>query len=175
MLNLCVDIHGVLTDYVAGFCGYHEILLYNGWPKGEYDIEKVTGKHWSTLPVEEIAQLPQMPDFMSIMKILAKHRILFITTAKDEEKALATVAWVKNRVYPAGVAVCDEIKAHAMEIAHIAASVLIDDSDVEVNAWRQFGGKAILLPRPWNTAVGDPLEVLEEQLFMIECDLTSGR
>ena len=173
MLNLLIDIHGVLADFVTGFCEYHEILLYDGWPKGEYDLEKVTGKHWTSLPAEEIARLPQMPDFMEIMEIASKHRVLFITTTNEEEKGLAAVSWIKSRIYPAGVAVCDELKAHVMDQAHIEDGVLIDDSDIEVNTWRQYGGKAILLPRPWNTAKGNPVEILEEQLFMLECDLTN--
>jgi 5'(3')-deoxyribonucleotidase len=30
-------------------------------------------------------------------------------------------------------------------------SLLIDDSDHQVNAFRQWGGEAILVPRPWNS------------------------
>lgn len=52
------------------------------------------------------------------------------------------------------------------------AGVLIDDNDKNVERWREAGGWAVLLPRPWNSRrdlAGRCVEALENDLRRVEC------
>ena len=47
-------------------------------------------------------------------------------------------------------------------------SLLIDDSDENVNKFERAGGQAILMPRPWNSAHGhNPIPYIETKLRKI--------
>jgi acid phosphatase class B len=43
--------------------------------------------------------------------------------------------------------------------------IMVDDSPAMVSAFTKAGGQAILIPKPWNDATGDPIEILQ---FMCE-------
>lgn len=171
MLNLFVDVHGVLANFLKPFCDYHELLgVYENWPKGQYDIETVTGIHWMEFPLCDIATLPEMPDYCEIMALIVMHNIAFISRVAHEQMAFAVLHWLQQRIDPVSFAVSQSLKAYSIAQETVQSSVLIDDCDAEVNAWMAKGGKAILLPRPWNSGEGDPVQVLAEGLNDLDFD-----
>jgi len=171
MLNLFVDVHGVLANFLKSFCDYHELLgVYENWPKGQYDIETVTGISWMEFPLCDIATLPEMPDYCEIMPLIVSHNVAFISRVAHEQMAGATFYWLQQRVTPPTFIFCETLKAHSLPQDTMQAGILIDDCDAEVDAWVAKGGKAILLPRPWNSGEGDPVQVLAERLNDLNFD-----
>jgi hypothetical protein len=172
MLNLFVDVHGVLANFLKPFCDYHELLgIYENWPKGQYDIETVTGIPWMEFPLDDIAALPEMPDYIEIMPLIAQHNVAFISRVAHHQMATAVLFWLQQRIDPISFLFTTSLKAEALPLEVVQSSVLIDDCDAEVNAWLEKGGKAILLPRPWNSGQGDPIQVLSE--YLIDLDFES--
>jgi hypothetical protein len=172
MLNLLVDVHGVLANFLKPFCDYHELLgIYENWPKGQYDIKTVTGIPWMEFPMDDLATLPEMSDYTEIMSVLTQHKITFISRVVHHQMAHAILTWLRQRVDPVSFIYAFSLKAEALPLDLVQSSVLIDDCDAEVNAWLEKGGKAILLPRPWNSGQGDPIQVLSE--YLIDLDFES--
>lgn len=166
MLNLVIDIHGILADYVKAFCEYHELLgVYENWPKGEYNIKKVTGFHWSEFPLVGLARLPAMPDFLEIMPLIVEHKLIFVSRASNEEMAKCTQMWLDQHIQPAQCYFCAKLKALSCSSAMVQDCILIDDCEDEIKAWENAGGQTILLPRPWNSGEGNAAEYLRDQLY----------
>lgn len=54
------------------------------------------------------------------------------------------------------------------ECCAMPGSLLIDDSDDNVNKFRKVGGQAVLMPRPWNAAHGcDPIPYIATKVHKI--------
>ena len=150
MLNLMVDVHGVLANYVKSFCEYHELLgVYENWPSGVYDIEKVTGKSWLEFPAENYRQLPETEDFVEIMPLLVGHNISFATHVPNIEVAEAVLYWLARRISPVNLLACSCMKAESAPIDIVQDFILLDDCDDE------FHGVASLVNGHWSLAMID--------------------
>lgn len=167
---ICLDIHGVCCDFVGGFLRWHEInhVSVDTWPKGEYDLESVTGQKLTELPQKFWEDLQPTDDFEDITQLITDRGIIAASKVFDRNGAFGTYAWYLKHFECVPFMPCTLYKGNYF--THEV--ILIDDSDQEVEAWP---GPSILVPRPWNSGEGDPVEVVRERLAEIEqLDIDEG-
>lgn len=158
-----LDMDGIITDFVQGMMHHHNRRL-DPWPSPEGDMLKLFGmtfdQFWYGVDLTFWRNLPWMHDTWQIMRILRswfQQKDIYIVTSVPSvhggsRKADAICAagkhlWMEDH-WPEmedKLVVCKE-KNFAAATNHL----LIDDSETNVNSFIKHGGKAILLPRPWN-------------------------
>ena len=186
------DIHGVLADFVGNWLHHFTRLDPEAagkeppaWPEGVYSIEKAFG-----LKTEEVWGFAS-PEFWcdSMKPTSEKHQIIDLFEATGLEVRLVssagspleirhfekegTTRWIQQHTP------YDELRyvANKAEFAR-PNRILVDDADHQVDAWRDAGGYAIQIPRPWNRLhhlAGDSIGMmcdLEDKLTYIKayCD-----
>ncbi len=146
-MNIALDFDGVLCDTIPAFCRYHrcEHILKN-WPKGEYNVLKVTGHTFEAMPQDFWANLPETPEFKSILGLVSGHSVYFITRFLDMEAARGKFSWILKRFKGMPLMFCETLKVNFFDEKNV---ILLDDCEEECEAW---GETAILMPRPWNHA-----------------------
>lgn len=145
-----LDMDGVLVD------------LYSQVPAGIRHNWDLTAEFFSQVDENWWANLPPTEDHMRIMDVVKDHfgagRICLLTglpplkpayeRKNDPRIAAGKIRWIEKH-YP------QYNRQHYIGgHKHLAASprhILIDDDDHNVATFRKSGGKAILLPRSWNT------------------------
>lgn len=163
-LPVCLDIHGVCCDLVKGFLSYKEVNLKH-WPKGEYDLEKVTGQSFMDLPFEFWLKLEPTAEFEAIWNLLKGHLVIATSVHYTTDAALGTYAWfLKHFTGVPFLPVEKKKKATQFDTRY---TILIDDWEDEIEAWN---GPKILIPRPWNSGIGDPVETVRRRLLEIKKD-----
>lgn len=171
-MKIFVDLDGVLCDFVQGACDAWDMPNPYTKPEnfGNFDIAKVSGIppeiFWKKCSGHEFwANLPKTPDADAIMERITfdLNDIAFLTAnSLDPFSASGKLTWVK-RHYPRFHRKVIITPAKHF-IAHSNA-LLIDDRDENCREFRAEGGRAILLPRPWNSTHGqDVLAVLDAGL-----------
>ena len=139
-------------------------------PEWKFDIVKaanalLSGKEfnstsfWTALSPEFWKSISKSQEFswlLSLCKILVGRENVCILTAPiiPSYVASAKVDWITTY--------CPRWLHHQFLIgpdktfcaSSAQDALLIDDSDANVNAFRDHGGQAILVPRPWNTLYG---------------------
>lgn len=160
---ICLDIHGVCCDFVGGFLRWNEIshVTEETWPKGEYDLELVTGHKISELPQSFWEELQPTKDFEDITSLLKGRAMIAASKVFDRNGAFGTYAWYLKHFECVPFMPCTLYKGNYF--THEV--ILIDDCQEEIDAWP---GPSILVPRPWNKATGDPVEVVRQSLITIE-------
>lgn len=160
--RIFLDVDGVLADWNGGV----HARLGLDWPgvdQWPYTRGR-DGWHWNKEvgltfgQVSEVcdfdlwAGLGWMPDGATIYTAARRHcqDVTLLTTCMPHvQSASGKVEWVQRNL--------PEMKRHMLVateskavLAGVPRSVLIDDSSKNVDAWREAGGTAILVPRPWN-------------------------
>jgi len=162
---LCfLDVDGVLADWVGGV---HERMGidydYSMWPyaKGPagWDFHDEAGFSFADIDAmcdfDLWANLRWMHDGHDIMRLVVQHfgknNIRLLTAPMPNVmSASGKMEWIGRNLpeYKRQVTIHTGDKA---VLAKVPDSILIDDSSKNVDAWRAVGGKAILVPRWWNT------------------------
>jgi len=111
---------------------------------------------WNILPAKFWATVPQSQEFswlLALCETLVGQENIFILTAAPRKVgnhvASAKVAWIRTHL-PQWLQEQCFIGTSKYACASPNA-LLIDDTDKNVQAFRQAGGSAILVPRPWNS------------------------
>lgn len=173
-MKIYLDMDGVLVDFVRGYLEYNNVDVPNtmkSWPKNEYKIENVVGSALTVpidkLPKEFWANLKETPEMNTVLLYCLRcfHRNnLFILTAptKHRDCVEGKLQWMDKHLkfMPKDKVIFDKDK---WKYAN-PTSILIDDSDENVELFRKHGGYAILIPRIWNSAISIDLE---EEIFKI--------
>lgn len=135
--------------------GYNLVLAANSLnPKRLYTADDIWGKEitrtlWANVP--KSAECDMLISFCE--SFVGRENMCILTTPTlDPESAAGKMEWIHeympewlHRRFLIGA--CKEICA-------TPATLLIDDSDANVNDFRKAGGQALLFPRPWNSAHG---------------------
>lgn len=170
MLNtIFLDLDGVcnrLYMHALEHYGYN-VSRYDdaGWPLlGCYDITQactaldpnrdLTGdKIFADLPVEVWATTPPSDEFYQLLQwgeaLVGREHIAFLTKPSGDASAAGKVLWIE-RFAPKWLRKQFFVGSPKWLTARPTA-LLVDDSDVEVNGFRNRGGCALLVPRPWNS------------------------
>lgn len=163
MLKCMLDLDGVLVDFLAGAHKFHGLPYSNEdypYTLGEYQncppptSKMTTREFWDKLGHEFWADLSWILGGRTILAMVedffGKENTCLLTTPTLNHGCITgKMEWIEcempdyRRRYLIG------------PVKYFCASpdtVLIDDSDHNVNAFREAGGQAILVPRPWNSA-----------------------
>lgn len=167
-----LDVDGVVAD----LCGALAVRFkrpVSTWPRGDYDLSRILGfeSHgalWNDLGHEFWAMLPLTPwarDLVSLVDAeFGCHRVVFVTVSEllDPGCASGKAVWLREH-FPGRAWFIGPNKA----VLARPGALLIDDADVNVAAWQDRDGPAILLPARWNArhkGEGDPLASVDADM-----------
>lgn len=177
-MKILLDLDGVLADFVGGIAQAHgrSNPYWLSSNHGKYDMDTLFGmkpeEFWRpTNRASFWADLQKMPDADEIMALcktfVGEPRIAILTSpAAHVECPTGKTMWVQEHYWHFRRRLIITPAKHFL--AHNEA-VLIDDSDKNVIDFEKHGGRAILLPRPWNSQhavarTGDVVDYLRRQL-----------
>ena len=153
-MKIFLDMDGAIVDFVGGACEYYGQPHHKrNWPPGQYDICKVlelSPKYfWDNLPPHFFYNLLPMHDAGRIVEFFdTQYTCILSSPAGDPQIATDKIRWLA-KYFP------QFVKRFLLgpDKNFVAAPnhVLIDDSDKNVTEFRKAGGKAILVPRMWNS------------------------
>ena len=160
-----LDQDGVLADFIAGICRAHGRDDPYHYPesKGVWDIWEL----WGNMPLDQFWQpceydfwsgLPKTPEADAIQllatyaAIASSSHVRVITSPSENSGCVnGKLDWLDHYYPHLGHEVIFE--RDKWKYAKVAqGSLLIDDNANNCDKWERAGGKAILVPRPWNTA-----------------------
>ena len=153
--TLCfLDCDGVVADLCSALAHLHGVPVET-WPAGEYDLTRILRK-----PVDHVwapargatfwaclALLPWARELVDLCDARFKRQnVAFLTQPVRDPQSLAGKAeWLREH-FPGRAWFIGPGKAALAR----PGTVLIDDADVNVAAWRDKGGAACLFPQRWN-------------------------
>jgi 5'(3')-deoxyribonucleotidase len=158
-----LDMDGVLVNFVQGISdalGRENPYLKRplGAAAGEWDMPKLWGipeaAFWvPCMDPEFWANLNWMPDGRRILELVewtfGKENVCLLTSPGSafDPACIGKVAWIKQHMpdYMHRV-----LFGSAKHFCAHAGSVLIDDRDKNIADFCKAGGRALLVPRPWN-------------------------
>lgn len=174
-MKIYIDMDGVLTSFVSGYLKWNDVdprPVLKNWPKNEYQIENVIPnvaikyqiedlpkQFWSSL--DETAEMNML--LLYCLKCFHRNNIYILSTPTSHKDCISgKLEWLDKHLkfMPRDRIIFEKEK---WKYAN-PTSILIDDSDKNVNEFRQHGGYAILIPRQWNSAIS--LDI-EEAIFTI--------
>jgi hypothetical protein len=185
-----LDMDGVLVNFVRpalalirpGAVG----SIMKTWPPGLYDLPTVAEiqpeKFWARVddqPAEWWARLPATSWADDLTRLVDRWPITIASKPRELASMVSTVgkiAWLVGHygnppppyVFPDDKAAC---LLDGKPAAVRQGSLLIDDSDAEIEAWRARGGPAILFPAIWNSNYRHslrPLDFVRDELTQME-------
>ena len=170
--TVLLDLDGVCINFTKRCLEMHNRTIDWDAPenKGVADMPSIlkisTNAFWKPINTEEFWEsLEWMPDGKEILALCEKYtdNICLLTSPSAKPSACSgKAAWILKHMPDYRrkflIGACKEYCAHAN--AH-----LIDDRNENVDTFRQWGGNALLLPRPWNRNYNlRTLEVLDAYL-----------
>ena len=185
--TVLLDMDGVLVNFVAGFCKYHNIPVPYDDPNmyGQYDffpsVDVFPAELKKPLKCDFFwYDLKPMSDAVKIIKVIKDVLQCRVDLLSDVSRcpgaASGKIMWLEKHREQLGLENVSLFLLHSHPKATIGDckarlakpdTLLIDDSDVNVNVYREAGGPALLVPRKQNSECKDwqrTVEVVEEQL-----------
>ena len=155
-----MDLDGVLADFVTAVGAHYQIPIYTdtypisvGWNllKAVHRYLDISASDfWDGLDYNFWANIQHYVGAKTFLQAVEKFGEVYICTSDTlhSDSAKGKVDWITHH-FPRYsrrrlIGPCKHILAGPNVI-------LIDDCDKNVDAFREAGGKAILVPRPWNT------------------------
>lgn len=152
-MKILVDIDGVLAATQQAIAKIRGIDFPNPWPVDQYHMGKVYGitdeELWNGCDESWWANIPQTDEAQHLMDLATSYsnNVYLVTKPMHYGGASGKIVWIEknfqmfaNRYF---ITPC----RHAMADDD---TFLIDDSSENVDFFNQAGGRAILMPRPWN-------------------------
>lgn len=163
-MKVFVDMDGVLVDFIKPAMARHQIK-YDTYPSQVgWDIIEacnillpgsgMTGnKFWRAFDEDFWSNLPKTEHCDRLLRTVegyvGQDNVCLLTSGMWPEAAAGKTRWVADNLpdrYRKQLLI-----GHSKHFVANSDSLLIDDSDLNVDAFRANGGNAILVPRPWNT------------------------
>lgn len=138
--------------------GYDIVGAYNklrlGQPTHAHLPELNVVEFWKTLPRAVWAELPKSPQFDCLIKwaenFVGRENVCILTTpTKCPDSLAGKLEWIHK--YLPDWLHRQYLMGPRKNFCARQDTLLIDDSDHQVDAFRAAGGHAILIPRPWNS------------------------
>ena len=158
-MKLWIDMDGVLTDFLAQLAP-HGFTTMNDWSDDRlWALVKSLPGFWENMP--------WMEDGKQLWEFIKKYQPTLLTAPahSDPNCKPGKLAWIRREL--GDVPVVFSRASEKMKYAD-ADSILIDDLDKNVNAWRAAGGIAIL-----HKSAADTIEQLRK-LNLTESIITEG-
>lgn len=143
---------------------YDASLLGPGITHDHVSRLMATEDFWYSMPITEqgyqlLGALRELPQMVMIVTSLPPR-----TSTREARRAAAIAkVMITERLSLPVCVVADAVGVPWHETKAMMAGprkVLIDDSQRNVEAFTEAGGQAVLVPRPWNNATGDPVDLL---------------
>ena len=163
-MRALLDMDGVVADFVLGAMQLHN----KSWPYNDvqgddgWNLDLVWGmkpcEFWDPMGFEFWEGLQKTRDadaIVELLRLMVGHDICFLSSPCFTLGCMeGKRAWA-SRFYPEIPVLfsCQSMSAGAAPPKWFCAgqeTVLIDDSNANVTSFRKAGGKAVLVPRPWN-------------------------
>lgn len=150
------DLDGVLADFVRGACEFHGSTLHHDMSQVRWDFHDKLGvtpeQFWQPLGYNFWVNLAPLPDGFALLRqaesLVGAGRIGLLTSAAGVQGCVdGKRAWVKKYLpdYLPRM-----FTGSAKELFASESKVLVDDHDPNCDKFRAHGGRAVLVPRPWN-------------------------
>lgn len=154
---------GVLCDFISPAMEAHgNEFIYDDYPAGEWGVDKVLGlsdaDFWAGINSKksfwnDLKPYPWLHELIAAAKFCGESIKIATSPSKHAISYRGKREWVEQYL---GI----DIYAGAIELImikskHLLAApdrLLIDDSDKNINAFREAGGCGILFPQRWNSA-----------------------
>jgi 5'(3')-deoxyribonucleotidase len=162
-MKVFVDIDGVLANFNRTALRLHGINNYLYPVRVGWDIIKACNilapesnmtpeKFWAPFDQKFWATLPKTVGCDTLLKTVegyvGQENVCLLTSGQWPAAAAGKTEWVMNH-FPRYR--CRLLIGTAKEFVAGTNRLLIDDRDKNVDDFRDAGGTAILVPRPWNT------------------------
>lgn len=168
-MKVFLDMDGVVADFTAGLCAAFNIPFTNypySMPHGLWDyveyVEQYYGVTWDQVKQVcsdrsfwvELPGLPKSDNLYKALTLIYEHDVRFLTTSTGDFDAVfdGKREWLEGR----GWATSHDKRMILLEPGETKEqyarpdTVLLDDQDKNIQDFRHGGGRAILVPRPWN-------------------------
>lgn len=164
-MEILLDCDGVLADFVTasieahGRSDTHDQIdswdyFRDGWGMSPVEFwTALRGRDFWT----DIRPYPWIAEFHKKLQELGTVTIL-TSPCDDTECASGKAIWLDKHL---GIRPSATMIGSRKELLAKSKHLLIDDSESNVNKFRDAGGHAILFPQPWNSGLGDWRTVLE--------------
>ena len=159
-----LDLDGVIVDLVKQVLRHHNKeesdLKPNVYDLG-ISLDVNTNEMFSNWGSKVWSLLEPTLEKDSILELISqyydKRKIIILTKLSNSASAAGKVSWVKKHLKDYTFAITNNKCRFANQHA-----LLIDDCDDEVNKFIACGGKAILIPRIWNSGDTDKFPLLTQ-------------
>lgn len=150
--DILLDMDGVVANFVQGLIDTHEWNItheeYDSW---NWHRKLMTDREmWAKTEVKDwwlnLKPYPWANELYSKLSLISN--IIFCTSPNnDPECPSQKVKWLikHNFMYNNNYQI-----GKKKELNAASGAILIDDSDDNIEKYREAGGKAILFPQPWN-------------------------
>ncbi len=189
MPTIYLDMDGVLVDFFSAALRVHgSEALADAWPKGVRDMANVLGLSQSEFwrPIEALGDqywidLEPLPGMHRLLRVARNAGAMMILTSPHQHAASHSgkYIWMQNHLAKGhGRRFADYVLTRAKHRLARPDSVLVDDKEGHVEAFREAGGHAILFPQVWNRHahhpdnLKDPVGYVETQLARIVNTIT---
>lgn len=159
---ILIDLDGVLVDWMGHVTRHFQLPKDFYFEPGVWDTVPVMLEHlnidkeefWEKQTAEFWATIPWLPDGQEIlvncMWVIGVNNCRFVTTPANGKSAHGKLWWMEyNAPY-----FLENRHYHLTHQKHELATperLLLDDKDENVALFKQHGGKAILIPSPYNS------------------------
>lgn len=146
--QIFLDIDGVLADFVGGAIERFQLPV----KPDDVTWDFLPSECWAHMDADFWAGLNPLPDCHKIVERLDVSKTWLLTSLPQTNRQAAgegKYKWVEKHLpqFQHRLLFCVSRKSLW---AH-GAALLIDDHDANVNQFREAGGHAVLVPRPWNS------------------------
>ena len=153
-MKVVLDLDGVLVDMVRGMEERYDCKIKE-WPVGQLEkaFNMTAKQFWGNLDSDFWIKLKWCADGQSILTKLVmafgeENIVICTSPTLHPQAAFGKMAWIQNHLPEFSrrflIGPAKEFLAHDR-------SILVDDFDYNVDKFREHGGHAILVPRPWNS------------------------
>ena len=164
--TIYVDMDGVVADFVSAVIallyGEHAVVpILRGWIKGTYDMAVALGqpedKIWTAVRNEGMSFWSELERYSwataLVNQLQDKGTVIFLSSpSRDSMSAAGKLQWITEHFRELNRSYVLTPKNYKWRLAD-EKSILIDDSQDNIDAWMEHGGIGILFPRPWNDAI----------------------
>ena len=153
MKRICLDIDGVLADFVshAGTLLGYDTAVVTTWDYYPL-IGKTEDEFWRAIDgagSDFWANMPAFPWFHELVGLCERHAptILLSSPSRCPSSTHGKLRWIQSQF---GSGFRKYLLGPAKEFCAAPGVVLIDDSDANCEKFEKHDGEAILFPQPWN-------------------------
>lgn len=157
---ILMDMDGVICNFVGGLIESHGwSILHDDW-KSYYHNRQMgidDSVMWEPTRREnwwrELRPYPGAKKFIDAIRSILSFDIIY-TTAPSNDPACESekIHWLRDHGFMDGN---DYVLTPHKYLLAGSGGILVDDSQDQVNNYRNAGGNAVLFPQPWNSAFAE--------------------